>query len=89
MYLNAALELNRDYRPEGFLGIIIEGPWAWRVCPATELIVDQGSGEQRITSRLVSILWRARSDLTFDSAVRSATGEEHINELHAGVTWTF
>jgi len=90
VHLNTALELNRDHRPDAFVGAIVEGPYDWPVRPVMELFTEQASGGPRVVSRLAGMIWRSRENLTFDIGIRSASaGDLHINELRVGLTWGF
>ena len=89
LHLNAALAYNRDHEPDGFLGAILEGPYAWTVRPVAEIFAEQASGSRRVSSGLVGAIWRARDDLTLDIGLRYAhAGDEPIREIRLGLTWT-
>lgn len=89
IHLNAAVAYNREHHPEAFIGAIIEGPYEWTVRPAIELFTEQASGSPRVVSRLIGFIWRSKEQLSFDVGIRSASGEQHINEFRAGLTWVF
>jgi len=89
LHLNAALAYNRDHEPDGFLGAILEGPYAWTVRPVAEIFGEQASGSPRTSSALVGAIWRARDDLTLDFGLRFAhSGDELMREVRLGLTWT-
>ena len=89
-HLNGALALNRDHEPGVFLGVIVEGPYAWRIRPVAEIFGDKASGSSGVTSGLVGAIWRASDNLAFDLGVRAArAGSESIRELRLGLTWSF
>ena len=89
LHLNAALAYNRDHEPDGFLGAILEGPYAWTLRPVAEIFAEQASGSRRVSSGLVGAIWRARDDLTLDIGLRYAhAGDEPIREIRLGLTWT-
>jgi hypothetical protein len=89
LHLNAQFAWNRDHEPEGFLGAILEGPYAWTVRPVAEVFGEQASGSPRTSSALLGAIWRARDDLTLDFGVRFAhAGDELIREVRLGLTWT-
>jgi len=89
LHLNAALAYNRDHEPDGFLGAIVEGPYAWTVRPVAEIFGEQASRSPRTSSALVGAIWRARDDLTLDFGLRFAhAGDELIREVRLGLTWT-
>jgi hypothetical protein len=90
LHLNTVLELNRDHRPDAFLGAIVEGPYDWPVRPVMELFTEQASGGSRVVSRLVGMIWRSTERLSFDIGIRSASaGDQNINEVRVGLTWGF
>ena len=89
VHLNAQFAYNREHEPDGFLGAILEGPYAWTVRPVAEVFGEQASGSPRTSSALVGAIWRARDDLTLDLGLRFArAGEELIREVRLGLTWT-
>ena len=89
VHLNGAVAINREHRPEVFLGAILEGPSSWPVRPVAEVFGEQASGSPRHVSRLVGAIWRARDDLSFDIGIRVAhAGSEFIRELRLGFTWS-
>jgi len=89
LHLNAALAYNRDHEPDGFLGAILESPYAWTVRPVAEIFGEQASGSPRTSSALVGAIWRARDNLTLDFGLRFAhAGDELIREVRLGLTWT-
>lgn len=90
VHLNTVFELNREHRPDVFLGAIVEGPYDWPMRPVMELFTEQASGSPRVVSRLIGMIWRSKEHLSFDIGIRSATsGDQHINELRVGLTWGF
>ena len=90
VHLNTAFELNREHRPDVFLGAIVEGPYDWPVRPVMELFTEQASGSPRVVSRLIGMIWRSKEHLSFDIGIRSASsGDQHINEIRVGLTWGF
>ena len=90
VHLNGVLQYTRDHEPAAFLGTILEGPYHWAVRPVMELTAEQASGAPRTVSRLIGVIWRKQDNLSFDVAVRSASSGGHsINEIRAGLTWTF
>lgn len=89
LHFNAQLAWNREHEPDGFLGAILEGPYAWSVRPVAEIFGEQASGSPRTSSALVGAIWRARDDLTFDFGLRFAhAGDAPIREVRLGLTWT-
>jgi hypothetical protein len=90
LHFNAQFAWNRAHEPDGFLGVILEGPYAWTVRPVAEVFGEQASGSPRTSSALVGAIWRASDDLTLDFGLRYAhAGDELIREVRVGLTWTF
>jgi len=89
-HFNAELLWTRQHEPGAFLGVILEGPYAWAVRPVAEIFGEQASGTPRTTSGLVGAIWRVRDDLSFDIGVRRArSAGETVRELRIGLTWAF
>jgi len=89
LHLNGVLAINREHEPEGFLGVILEGPYAWPVRPVAEVFGDKASGSARIASALAGAIWRTRDNLSFDIGLRAArAGSESVRELRLGLTWS-
>ncbi len=90
VHLNGALAVTRDHEPDAFLGVILEGPYSWKVRPVAEVFTERARAADRIDSALVGAIWRVREDLSLDAGVRSArAGGEAVHELRIGLTWTF
>ena len=90
VHLNGALAVTRDREPDAFLGVILEGPHAWRLRPVAEVFTERARAADRIDSALVGAIWQARENLSFDAGWRSArSGGEAVHELRIGLTWAF
>ena len=90
VHFNTAVALNREHEPEVFLGVILEGPFAWRIRPVAEVFTEQARGAPRMNSRLLGAIWRAQEGLSFDVGLRSGhAGSEAIREIRTGLTWAF
>jgi hypothetical protein len=90
VHLNGMLSWTREHEPGAFAGVIVEGPYSWRVRPVAELFVENATGSPHTTSGLVGAIWRVRDGLSFDVGLRSAhAGDETIRELRLGLTWAF
>ncbi len=90
VHLNAAASLTRDHEPDGFLGVILEGPYRWALRPVAEFTLEQASGSPRAESGLVGAIWRFSDSLSFDTGFRRAhAGSEATRELRAGLTWIY
>jgi hypothetical protein len=90
LHLNVVPGLSRDHNPAGAIGIIAEGPNAWRIRPVAEGLVYGEQGEGRLVSVLLGFIARAGDALSFDGAVRAerAAGTTTL-EIRAGLTWAF
>ena len=89
VHLNGELALTREHRPDAFLGVIVEGPSEWAVRPVAEVFTEQNSGAPRTVSRLIGAIWRSSEHLSLDIGLRSArAGDQHVNELRVGLTWS-
>jgi hypothetical protein len=90
IHLNGAVSWTREHEPAGFAGVILEGPYSWRVRPVAEAFAERVSGSASTTSGLVGAIWRVRDGLSFDAGLRSAKAAgESIRELRLGFTWAF
>lgn len=90
VHLNVALAITRQHEPDAFLGVILEGPYAWRVRPVAEVFTERARAAERSDSALVGAIWRLREDLSFDAGLRSArAGAQAVHELRVGLTWSF
>ena len=89
-HLNAAFGWNRQHRPEYFLGWVLEGPNAWPLRPALELLADRQSNASLTRSALAALIWRRSDTLSLDLGVRGARADGlNVYELRAGLTWDF
>lgn len=90
IHLNGQVSWTREHEPAGFAGVILEGPYAWRVRPVAEAFAERVSGSASTISGLVGAIWRVRDGFSFDVGVRSgkAAGES-VHELRLGFTWGF
>ncbi|HEY2337895.1 MAG TPA: hypothetical protein VGI18_11075 [Burkholderiales bacterium] len=90
VHFNATLASTREHESEAFLGMILEGPYGWRVRPVAEIFTDHATGSARVNSTLVGAIWRVRDGLSLDAGLRYArAGDEPIHELRLGLTWSF
>jgi hypothetical protein len=90
VHLNGALAVTREHEPQAFLGVIVEGPRAWRLRPVAEVFTEHERAAERAGSALIGAIWRVAENLSFDAGWRSArTGSEAVHELRLGLTWTF
>jgi len=88
VHVNTVFALNREHNPDAFLGVIIEGPYDWPVRPVMELFTEHASGNPRVVSRLIGLIWRSTEQLSFDIGIRSASaGDQHIDEIRVGLTF--
>jgi opacity protein-like surface antigen len=90
VHLNVEANLTRDQQGEGFLGVIVEGPAAWKVRPVFELFYDKVGTQTETWSGLAGAIWQVRDNLSFDTGYRYATVNGHpVNEVRAGLTFAF
>jgi hypothetical protein len=90
VHVNGQVEWSRAHNLDLFGSVILEGPYAWPVRPATELFIEREFGGSRQVSALVGAIWRASNSLAFDAAVRRARRDElNVLELRVGFTWGF
>lgn len=90
VHLNGALAVTREHEPDAFLGVIVEGPYAWQLRPVAELFTERARAAERIDSALLGAIWRVRDDLSLDAGLRSArAGGEAVHEVRIGLTWAF
>ena len=89
-HLNVAGGRARDGNAEVFVGMILEGPYEWRVRPVAEAFYDQELGAERILSGLVGLIGRVNERLSLDAGGRVARdADTNVFELRAGLTWAF
>jgi len=87
-HANAALALETDHRWVNALGLIVEGPVAWRARPGLELLREDAAGEGAELSILAGAVWNWRDGLAFDVAYRHWLEPVSTpNEWRVGVTW--
>jgi hypothetical protein len=90
LHLNAAATLTRAQRLDLFAGAILEAPYAWPVRPALEVFTEREFGTEWVVSGLAGIIWQVSDGLSFDVGLRLARTNEHdVNEVRAGLTWSF
>ena len=90
VHLNGAVARTREHTWNRFLGVIIEGPYEWRVRPVLEIFTERDTSGSRTKSALVGLIWRSRKNLSFDLGVRAArSNDRNISEVSAGFTWSF
>jgi len=89
-HFNVETNLTRDQHGEAFLGIILEGPFAWKVRPVFEIFYDKVWTQTETCSVLVGAIWQVEHDLSFDAAFRYAlVNGRSVNEIRAGLTFAF
>ena len=90
VHVNAAFARTREHEPDVFLGLIVEGPYGWRLRPVAEAFTDHTTGSPKVNSGLVGAIWRVRDGLSLDAGVRYAqSGAETLHEFRLGFTWAF
>jgi hypothetical protein len=90
IHFTAAATLTRDNRGEMSLGMIIEGPSAWKVRPVAELVYEREFGQSEVVAALAGVIWEVKDGLAFDFAVRQAAIDgDPETEIRMGVTFAF
>jgi hypothetical protein len=90
LHLNGAATVERSGRPGFFSGAILEGPAAWKVRPAAEVLAEGERSTPTERAGLVAAIWTAREGLAFDAAYRFARQDGvSSREVRAGLTWDF
>ena len=88
--LNLAGELTRTQKADLFSGVILEGPFKWKVRPVAEFFYEEEFGQAHTISGLIGAIWQVQDNLSFDVAFRHAkVNGAPVNEVRAGVTIGF
>ena len=88
--LNLAGELTRAQKADLFSGVILEGPFKWKVRPVAEFFYEEEFGKEHTISGLVGAIWQVQDTLSFDVAFRHASvNGVPVNEVRAGLTIGF
>jgi hypothetical protein len=69
---NLTGELTRDQKADLFSGVILEGPFKWKVRPVAEFFYEEEFGKAHTISGLVGAIWQVQDNLSFDVAFRHA-----------------
>jgi|SRR5579859_12379 len=89
-HLNGGVFLGRTHHPGTFAGLILEGPFEWRVRPVVEGFFEREVDVETIGTGLAGFIWKARDNLSFDAAVRAGRAADlTLVEVRAGFTWGF
>lgn len=81
-------EYTRDHHFSLFSGVILEGPYDWRVRPVAELYVEHEFDVETTYSALAGAIWAVDDAFSLDVGVRGALIEgEHAEEVRLGFTW--
>ncbi len=89
-HLNGGVFLSRSHHPGAFVGLIVEGPFAWPVRPVIEGVFERELDVGTVGTGLVGFIWRVRDNLSFDGAVRAGRAfDMALVEVRAGLTWAF
>jgi hypothetical protein len=90
VHLNIEGQLTRDQHADLFSGIIIEGPYKWKVRPVAEIFYEEEFGQAHTISGLVGAIWQVKDNLSFDVGFRHAiVNGASVNEVRAGFTVGF
>ena len=88
--LNLAGELTRAQKADLFSGVILEGPFKWKIRPVAEFFYEEEFGQAHTISGLVGAIWQVQDNLSFDVAFRhAAVNGVPVNEVRAGLTIGF
>jgi hypothetical protein len=89
-HLNGGSFLGRTHHPGVFAGLILEGPFEWRVRPVAEGFFEREFDVTTVGSGLVGFVWKANDRISLDGAVRVGRAfDERLLEVRAGLTWGF
>jgi len=89
LHWNEWFEATRDDHADLYTGLILEGPYGWRVRPVAELFYDKEFAASSTESALLGAIWRVRDDFSLDVALRGArVGVENAAEVRLGLTWS-
>lgn len=87
---NLVGELTRDQKADLFSGVILEGPFKWKVRPVAEFFYEEEFGKAHTISGLIGAIWQVQDNLSFDVAFRHAmVNGAPVNEVRAGLTIGF
>lgn len=89
LHFNVVPGLSRDHAAAGVVGLIAEGPRAWRVRPVAEADYYKQRGAPGSPSALGGFIGRGGESWTFDAAVRAEHTDRTVVEARAGLTWSF
>src|SRR6516225_3825933 len=88
--LNLSGALTRAQKADLFSGVILEGPFKWKVRPVAEFFYEEEFGQAHTISGLVGAIWQVQDNLSFDVAFRhAAVNGVPVNEVRAGLTIGF
>ncbi|MEO8039131.1 MAG: hypothetical protein ABI794_10200 [Betaproteobacteria bacterium] len=89
-HLNVGAFLDREHNWKRVFGLIAEGPFAWRLRPVAEVVIERVSNGTWSNGVLVGLIWPLRERFVLDVAARAAhTNTATIYEWRAGFTWAF
>jgi hypothetical protein len=87
---NFATTITRDHHADVFAGVIVEGPFKWKVRPVMEAFYEEEIGQTTTISGLVGAIWQVNDKLSFDIGYRHALVNSHpVDEIRAGLTFGF
>ncbi|MCL2723474.1 MAG: hypothetical protein FWD69_03465 [Polyangiaceae bacterium] len=90
IHYNEWFELTREHHVDLYSGVILEGPYEWRVRPVTEFFFDKDFNDAQTVSLLVGAIWRASESFSFDIGLRGARiADANAGEIRLGLTWSF
>ena len=90
VHLNGLVGRTRGHEWNRFIGIILEGPFEWRMRPVMEVFNERDTAGSWTNSALIGAIWRSRENLSFDLGIREARSNgPNITEVRVGFTWAF
>jgi hypothetical protein len=89
LHWNEWFQYTREHYADLYTGVILEGPFDWKVRPVAELYYEKDWGAGITESGLVGAIWTLQDSFILDAAVRQAyTVGEWATEVRLGFTWT-
>lgn len=89
-HVDLGLERSSDRAVARSVDLMVEGVQAWTLTPVAELVAESDHGGNQLRSALVGLVYRSRSGLSLDVALRHARASSgDFNEVRMGVTLDF
>jgi hypothetical protein len=88
IHVNGAVSYTRAHNLDVFGGLVMEGPYSWRLRPVAEVFIERELDTVTVYSGLAGAIWRFADRLAFDAALRVArVNNESLFEARIGLTW--